>query len=87
MQVELLCSGAGTWHTHRPAVSLLIFTEQESKAIVQEAHSIVTVVCNTQRGGHRTVALVGLQRSLQEMARAKGQPGLPPPCSPTYLLL
>lgn len=82
---KLLCPGAGTWHTHRLCYSFVNFHRtREQKPSLRKSHSTVTVVCNTQRCGHRIVALVGLERirSLQEMAPAKGQPVLPPPAAP-----
>lgn len=86
---KLLRSGAGTWHMHKLCYSFADFhTTGEWKPSFRKSHT-VTVACNTQRGGHRTVALVGLERirSLQEIAQAKGQPVLPSPCSPICLLL
>lgn len=87
---KLLCSGSGTWHTPKLCYFFVNFHRRgEQKPSLRKLHSTVTPVCNTQRDGHRIVALVGLERSrsLQKMARAKGQPVLPPPCSPICLLL
>lgn len=85
-----LCSGARTWHTHKLCYFCANFHRTaEWKPSFRKSPSAVTAVCNIQRGRHRIIALVGLgrSRSLREMAWAKGQPVLPPPCSPICLLL